>query len=156
PPWRPARSHSVALWRFLRRRQRLGFKFRRQHPIHRWIVDFYCVQARLAIEVDGPRHQARREVDLVRDRNLERCGILVLRLKNELVLRNIDSALGQIEWALTAHTAGRRVKRNRTGTRSKRGLSVLPIPQGLRNNKKCSKPKPGEEQNNQEPAKLSA
>jgi very-short-patch-repair endonuclease len=88
------------LWRFLRRRQRLGFRFLRQHPIHRWIVDFYCVRALIAIEVDGSWHRGRRARDLIRDRSLDRMGILVLRLSNEVVLRNIDSALGQIDWVL--------------------------------------------------------
>ena len=101
------------LWRFLCGRQRLGFQFRRQQAIHHWIVDFYCPQAQVAIEVDGSWHDLRKEADLLRDRNLDRFGILVLRLTNDLVLRNIDSALGQIEWALTAHRLGKRTRRIR-------------------------------------------
>lgn len=101
------------LWRFLRRRQRLGLHFRRQHPIHRWIVDFYCAAARVAVEVDGTSHEGRRDADLVRDRALDRFGIMVLRLPNEVVLGNIDSALGQIDWALSR----RRRHRSRTAVR---------------------------------------
>ncbi|MQY72086.1 MAG: DUF559 domain-containing protein, partial [Dehalococcoidia bacterium] len=45
------------LWQHLRNSQMGGFKFRRQHPIDRFIVDFYCFKIRLVIEVDGPVHQ---------------------------------------------------------------------------------------------------
>lgn len=52
-----------ALWAKLRARQINSLKFRRQHPIGRFIVDFYCAQHRLIIEIDGPIHQKRAESD---------------------------------------------------------------------------------------------
>lgn len=51
------------LWYYLRRKQLQGFRFRRQVPIGPYIVDFYCIEARLAIEIDGSQHVRRREYD---------------------------------------------------------------------------------------------
>jgi very-short-patch-repair endonuclease len=74
-------------WLILRRRQIGGLKFRRQHLIAGFIVDFYCAELRLALELDGGVHedQARREYDEARTRVLERYGVRVLRIGNEEV-----------------------------------------------------------------------
>jgi very-short-patch-repair endonuclease len=84
------------LWQSLRRRQVLGFRFRRQHPIERFVVDFYCSEARLVIEVDGAVHNTTREYDSLRPRLLESMDITVLRFSNEQVLHENEAVLSAI------------------------------------------------------------
>jgi very-short-patch-repair endonuclease len=88
------------LWQHLRGKQLLGYKFRRQHAIERFIVDFYCHDARLVVEVDGPIHQYTTEEDAIRQKFLESLGFRVLRFTNEQVLTNIDGVLNMIAEAL--------------------------------------------------------
>jgi very-short-patch-repair endonuclease len=76
----------AALWDILRDRRCLGFKFRRQHAIGPYIVDFYCAEAGLVIEVDGPIHDRQTENDAGRTEFLEARGLSVLRFNNEVVL----------------------------------------------------------------------
>jgi len=80
----------------------LGLKFRRQYRIGPWVVDFYCFQHRLAIELDGSVHaQPSQEVsDKEKDTYLERVGIRVLRLPNGIVLKDQDAFLSKIVEAL--------------------------------------------------------
>ena len=88
----------VLLWRQIRRQGLEKLRFRRQHPIGPYILDFYCEDLRLAIEVDGQGHghevQAAR--DERRDAWLGRHGIRVLRISARLVLKDMDSALATI------------------------------------------------------------
>jgi very-short-patch-repair endonuclease len=85
------------LWRALRNKQ-LGVRFRRQHPIARYIVDFYCVEASLAIELDGGGHagDAQRHYDQRRAAALARHGVRVLRLWNPEVTEALDRVLDLI------------------------------------------------------------
>ena len=85
------------LWRVLRNRQ-TGFKFRRQHPIDRFIIDFYCAEARLLIEVDGDSHLERNQVeyDKARTDYLEDLGYRVIRFTNDNVRYNIEMVTGEI------------------------------------------------------------
>lgn len=85
------------LWQALRRHGVLGLKFRRQHAIGPFIVDFYCVKASLVIEVDGPIHATRRSADEERQTYLESSGLRVLRFSNDDVLESLPSVLEQIE-----------------------------------------------------------
>lgn len=62
------------LWDRLRNRRFLGLKFRRQHPLGRFIADFYCAEHRLVIELDGDVHLARREYDQARTNALQNYG----------------------------------------------------------------------------------
>jgi very-short-patch-repair endonuclease len=79
------------LWYRLRSRRMIGAKFRRQHPIGPYIVDFVCLESRLIIEVDGGQHQERAEYDHWRDRMLRSLGFLVLRFwDNDVLLRTED------------------------------------------------------------------
>lgn len=78
-----------------------GFKFRRQHPVDRFIVDFYCDEARMIIEVDGLIHEFSFEADAVRQELLESRGMRVLRFKNEEIEESIDAVLAKIKDALT-------------------------------------------------------
>ena len=88
----------VLLWQQLRRQCLEGLRFRRQHPVGPYILDFYCEDARLAVEVDGQGHGYgdRPAHDERRDAWLGRQGIRVLRLSARLVLKEMDSALETI------------------------------------------------------------
>jgi very-short-patch-repair endonuclease len=79
------------LWQILRNRGLEGYKFRRQHPIGRYIVDFYCVQTRLVIEVDGGIHLTQEASDAVRTKWLESSGCTVIRFYNTDINHNIEA-----------------------------------------------------------------
>ena len=83
------------LWRRLRHKQVGGFRFRRQHPIGQFIVDFYCATARLVIEIDGSIHDApeQREYDAARQAHLEEIGLRVLRFSNAEVINETDAVV---------------------------------------------------------------
>jgi very-short-patch-repair endonuclease len=85
-----------ALWKRLRDRRLLGRKFRRQVPIGVYVVDFYCFDAKLVVEVDGSQHALRAEEDDRRTRYLESLGLRVVRFWNNDVLRTPDSVLEKI------------------------------------------------------------
>ena len=91
------------LWYNLRRHGVAGFKFRRQHPFGPFILDFYCSEARLVIEVDGSQHfEAENELrDRERTRYLEERGLRVLRFTNREVMLETDAVLNVILEALT-------------------------------------------------------
>ena len=84
------------LWEHLRNRRLHGLKFRRQHPIGPYIVDFYCAAHRLVVEIDGPIHEGQREQDALRSEYLTMYGYRVLRFTNEEVLRDTESVLKRI------------------------------------------------------------
>ena len=73
----------VTAWRMLRGRKIYGLKFRRQQVVGRYVLDYYCAERRLALELDGGVHDAREEYDAVRDAFLSSQEIRVLRLRNE-------------------------------------------------------------------------
>jgi very-short-patch-repair endonuclease len=77
----PTAAEAV-LWSALRGRRLGGWKFRRQHVIAGYIVDFYCAELWLAVEVDGPVHQGRDIDDRERDEHLASLGADVVRLRN--------------------------------------------------------------------------
>lgn len=84
------------LWQKLRNKQLLGFKFRRQHSIDRFIVDFYCGQANLIIEVDGLIHEYTQTEDTIRQEFLESLGFRVIRFRDEEVLNSVEGVLEKI------------------------------------------------------------
>jgi very-short-patch-repair endonuclease len=84
------------LWARLRGRQLRGFKFRRQHPIGRFVVDFCCARAKLVVEVDGDSHASQIEYDDSRTAHLEECVYTVIRFTNRQVLGQIDAVLDEI------------------------------------------------------------
>ncbi len=96
----PTESENL-LWEHLRARRLNGFRFRRQHSLGQFIVDFYCAESRLVVEVDGPIHQRRKEEDAIRDAFLEYRGLRVLRFTDTQVLHNLDEVLSDISKALT-------------------------------------------------------
>ena len=85
------------LWQHLRRHQMLDLNFRRQHPLDRFILDFYCSEISLVIEVDGPVHQYSQEEDALRTDFLESLGLKVIRFTNEQVIEFTDETLLSIE-----------------------------------------------------------
>ncbi|MBN1579453.1 MAG: endonuclease domain-containing protein [Anaerolineae bacterium] len=84
------------LWQRLRNRQLGGYKFRRQHPIGRFIVDFYCAECHLAVEIDGDSHLDQVEYDAERTARLEARGYHVIRFTNREVHQQTDSVLEAI------------------------------------------------------------
>ena len=90
------------LWRRLRDRRLFGARFRRQHAIGSRIVDFFCMESKLAVEIDGGGHAlgTAPTQDLTRDFELEASGIRVLRFWNGDVLQNVDGVLEVIANAL--------------------------------------------------------
>ncbi|HTL47298.1 MAG TPA: DUF559 domain-containing protein [Verrucomicrobiae bacterium] len=84
------------LWNNLRANRLNGFKFRRQHPVDVWILDFACPQLKLAIEIDGGQHAARKNEDEHRSRELGKRGWRVLRFWNHEALASIDAVMQQI------------------------------------------------------------
>ena len=95
-----AESH---LWRRLRARQIHGLKFRRQHPVGNYILYFACIDAKLAIEVDGGQHNDMSINDGQRTAWLETQGWKVLRFWNNEILQNIEGVLAEVLNALHPH-----------------------------------------------------
>jgi len=91
------------LWQNLRNRKIGHYKFRRQHPIAKYIVDFYCHEAKLVVEVDGKIHLVddNPSYDQFRSGELENMGLKVIRVSNEEVLENVSSVLAKIRMYLT-------------------------------------------------------
>jgi very-short-patch-repair endonuclease len=85
------------LWTRIRNKQ-LGVRFRRQYGIDRYVVDFYCPELALVIELDGNSHyeEGAQEYDQVRDAFMESLGLRVLRFTNLDVMNNIDGVLVEI------------------------------------------------------------
>jgi len=88
------------LWARLRKRQVAGFKFRRQHVIAGFIVDFYCPSLQLAVEVDGPIHRYRRRQDERRTRILEDYGVKIIRFASDDILDDVDQVIRAIRSVL--------------------------------------------------------
>ena len=93
------------LWYRLRAGRLAGHKFRRQHPIPPYVLDFYCASARLAVEVDGSQHGD--AADRVRTAALERSGISVLRFWDNDVLLRTESVLEAILQSIMERVAAR-------------------------------------------------
>ena len=91
------------LWFRLRDRRLRGWKFRRQFPIDRFTVDFFCADAHLIIGLDGGQYAIRSVTDAQRTKILEAMGYLVLRYWNNDVMQNTDGVLEDIYAALERH-----------------------------------------------------
>ncbi len=94
----PTEAEKV-LWESLRGKKLSGYKFRREHIIDEFIVDFVCLSQRLVVEVDGGYHNNPevKEADILRTEILEDLGYRVIRFNNEEVLGDIDNVLSKIE-----------------------------------------------------------
>ncbi|WAG79873.1 DUF559 domain-containing protein [Metapseudomonas furukawaii] len=84
------------LWTRLRARQLAGLKFRRQHPVGPYVLDFYCMEKALAVEVDGGQHYLALGRDSVRDAWLMKRGIRVLRVSAREALAETNAVLERI------------------------------------------------------------
>lgn len=93
------------LWSALRRGQIDGFRFRRQHPIGPYILDFACLQAKLAVEIDGPSHDQTVESDERRTAFLETKDFTVMRFSNEDVRTNLEGVVETVR-AILRERAG--------------------------------------------------
>jgi len=85
------------VWELLRKRKFKNLKFRRQHVIEGFVVDFYCHEFRLGIEVDGGIHLKRKDYDRLRQAVIEAEGIKVVRIQNSEVIGNRKRALKRLE-----------------------------------------------------------
>lgn len=95
----------VLLWNRLKRKQMRGYDFDRQRPIDEYIVDSYCKDLMLAIEIDGRSHDnaVSYAKDLQRQQRLEALGVSVLRFRNKAVEQDIDNVLWGIEGWIIEH-----------------------------------------------------
>ncbi|MFA7263604.1 MAG: endonuclease domain-containing protein [Caulobacter sp.] len=96
------------LWHALRGKRLNGVRFRRQHVLGPYVVDFFCSASQLAIEIDGGIHEGddRQLHDAQRDAWMAARGVRVLRLSDRLVRDNLDAALGTISEAATTRPPG--------------------------------------------------
>jgi very-short-patch-repair endonuclease len=92
----PAESR---LWEFLRNKQLEGLRFRCQHPVGRFILDFYCPSCKLVVEIDGEVHQFQEDYDEARTEKLNQYGYKVLRFTNEQVMNHLSEVLAEIKYA---------------------------------------------------------
>ncbi len=92
------------MWQLLRNRNFCGFKFRRQFPIAGYIIDFFCDEVNLAIELDGGGHAEDEQIayDKAREKILNGSGIRIIRFWNHEFLNNTDTILEEIYRQLTA------------------------------------------------------
>ncbi|HTC96128.1 MAG TPA: DUF559 domain-containing protein [Bradyrhizobium sp.] len=95
-------SAEAKLWQALRNRKLAHWKFRRQHPIDRYVVDFASLDGKLIVEVDGVTHSEPEEIERDRGRTqvLEACGFLVVRVTNTDVYENLEGVLEMIASSL--------------------------------------------------------
>lgn len=87
------------LWEALRKKQLNGMRFRRQHPINKYVLDFYCFKKKLSIELDGKYHaeKAQQFYDEDRTKNLAALGIREIRFSNEEVMNDLKGVLERIK-----------------------------------------------------------
>ena len=89
----------VLLWNHLKGTQMMGYDFHRQKPIDKYIVDFFCHELMLAIEIDGSSHDLKEEIDVYRQKRLESMGVRFLRFDDKDVRKNLGGVLCVImEW----------------------------------------------------------
>jgi len=87
----------VLLWKQLKGRRMMGYQFMRQKPIEKYIVDFYCSKLKFVIEVDGNSHNEKAEEDSKRQKEIEKLGIIFLRLDDKLIKTRIHHIVRVIE-----------------------------------------------------------
>jgi very-short-patch-repair endonuclease len=88
----------VLMWMRLQNKQFMGYDFDRQKPVGNYIVDFYCQELMLAIEIDGASHDRKSKEDLVRQQKIESFGITIIRFTNLAVKQHIIEVLEQLRW----------------------------------------------------------
>jgi very-short-patch-repair endonuclease len=109
------------LWRHLRGKRMCNVKFRRQHPIGPYVVDFYCHSARLAIELDGMTHEGTAKADAQRSAHLKQAGVHVLRVLNDEIISDPEVVA---EWI--AKEAAKLVQADEDGGSARRQTALTP------------------------------
>jgi len=90
-------AEKIFWFKILKNKKLFNFKFTRQKPIGNFIVDFYCAELKLAIEIDGEIHKYQKVRDSERDNILkQKFGIKIIRYKNEEILNNIEDVLNDL------------------------------------------------------------
>lgn len=96
-------THAEELvWKYLRDRQMLGYKFKRQYSVDQYVIDFYCSELKLAVELDGASHNSpeRKEYDIKRQNKLETFGIKFVRISDDELFGNPNKTFEKIEEAI--------------------------------------------------------
>lgn len=88
------------LWNQIKN-NKLGFKFRRQYSIQSYVLDFFCSEKRVNIEIDGKHHIKSQEYDRYRDRYLNALDITVLRFPAQKIFHNLDNVIKEVEKAIS-------------------------------------------------------
>ena len=101
---RDSTKAEILLWNALRSKQFMSLKFRRQHSVGNYILDFYCDKIRLAIEVDGETHSTahQQEYDRARTEWLNSMFIRVIRFTNDEVIEDLEGVLKRLRFAITS------------------------------------------------------
>ena len=96
----------LVLWDKLKDKKIFKTKFRRQHPVDIFIVDFYCHEYKLVIEIDGEIHNddENKEYDVGREADIKKFGLIVLRFTNDQVIYKLDEVILRIHGVLTELT----------------------------------------------------
>ncbi len=96
------------LWQKLKGRRLLGVKFRRQYSVDAYVIDFYCPELKLAIEIDGSSHDSAeaRQYDKQRQKCIEECGIAFLRFRNDEVKNEIDAVVKRLSTVINEKKKG--------------------------------------------------
>jgi len=95
-------------WKMVSNRKIFGFKFRRQHPVGKYIVDFYCHESLLVVELDGDVHNLERikNYDEKREVELKKLKLEIIRFTNEEVLFDSDGTIAELERVLLNRKSG--------------------------------------------------
>lgn len=96
----------VLLWQHLKKKQIRGYDFHRQKPMGNYIIDFFCDELLLAIEIDGYSHDEKLDKDLIRQKELEKYGIRFLRFNDIDIKKNIEGVVAEIEKWIDKHKSG--------------------------------------------------
>ena len=103
------------IWQKLLRYGKTGYKFTRQKPINRFILDFYCSELNLAIEIDGDSHLKKKGTDLLRDKFLQQIGIKTIRFTNEEIINKLNDVNNRILNACSSLPCQGKVSEGRKG-----------------------------------------
>ena len=103
----------IMIWNYLKGKQIRGYDFDRQRPIVNYIVDFYCKDLQLAIEIDGESHYGNPERDKKKDKRLNELGLTVLRFDDMEVVHQLDKVIEKIEKWIDDQTRPRRDENGR-------------------------------------------
>jgi very-short-patch-repair endonuclease len=89
----------VLVWRYLRNRQLLDYKFKRQYSVDHFVIDFYCPELKLAVEIDGASHNdsEQQKKDISRQKYLETFNIKFVRIKDDELTGNPNKAFKKLE-----------------------------------------------------------